>query len=1593
MTKRTRHATASTGEDTYPSIVNQGYLSDYYLAYRLRDGLADFYRRWDDREKAGEPTARATLRTFSTPLARLRVRAAATGVDRPQTDDLLDSADDAPIELAAIAADAIAAQRELNEAVLGAFRWGSDDNELTMMVGEAAVTVPSISHRVTSSGLLLVALGTVFADDPANVAASKNAPAGTLLAPLRSGERIVARTVLEAAQLIFAADEAPSYILAVSGGAVTLLDRERWREGVFLGAKLDDAVARNDDRSKGELAAIAALFSADSIDPGDDAQSVLRSLIDRSTNESAGVSKELRHGIRRSVELLAAAVVDDIRTRQKKRWEDIDADEMTQQCLRYLYRIIVLLFAEARPELGILPVHDTDFQDGYSVARLRDVALVDLRSELSTHSTHIQQSLEVLFALVNDGYQPDNQLDDGRSLVFPGLKSALFGADACPMLDRAEISDTVFQQVLANLCFTPEQSGKQRQSLSYATLGINQLGAVYEGLMAYRGFLATEELFEVDDDDDADTGTWVIAASDADHFPDDVFVTEPGPDGTPRRVSYKPGDFVFRLASRDRQRSASFYTPEVLTEFTVRHALDVYEEEHPNMAAADWLALTVCEPALGSGAFANEAVNQLAARYLTAAQRERGEQIEPDRYQLELQRTKAHFAINRTYGVDLNGTAVELAEVSLWLNVMHDGLTAPRFDARLRQGNSLIGARRATYTRSQAAAAPWKGSKTNPVLPPADQPISAQPLGADVGIHHFLLPGEGWGCTANADELKGKGGKNPVVALAEDWSERVRDWSKRVRGKPSKQQLDRLVVLGRRVEHAWEQAAKDAAAHLAAHERRLDVWGADDEHLPRADQTSGSGAFARTDGPVARLRLLMDAWCSLWVWGPANGSALPSLDMWIDAAELLLGQPTQAETGELFTAYDLSDDSLDSVELFGKATIAEILERHPWLTECQQIAASQAFFHWELEFAPVFAKGGFDLQVGNPPWVRPDWIERETLAEFDPWWGIADLKKIPIAERTERRLTLLESADVRSRYANERSENAGLMAILSAEALEPLLNGLKTNLFLLFMTRTWSRSASGGVIGLIHPETHFVQAEGDEIRKQCYRKLRRHWQFVNEKKLFDRHNSVEFGVNIYGSDQQPHFKTAANLLEVATLDRSIGHDGTGEVPGAKFPDGEWDTRPHAKRIVTVDSDALSTWASLSTQDSTDTHSARLLRPLTSTDASLLTRFAEQPIVLSELDVNLTVGFDEGKLKSEGTARWETHIPERLGDLVLQGPHVTNATPLAQQPRENCKNNKDWEAIDLETLPVDFVPRSNYRYLLKPDEIERQLPTWDGLPYSAFYRLGFREWVNLTAAKTMHATIVPPGVATLGTIMNVRFQSPKQMVRTCGLLASIPYDWLVRVSGTEHLNQTVTSRFRFPGENDVVDAMIAVRILRLNCLTEAFAPLWSECYHEDWEGDRIVSGDSMAELGAVSQAWSEETPLRKDLDRWLAVCDLDALGALSLGLEVEQLCQIYRSQFGVLREREFKTVFDSLGRQISAERRNRGVLHAAWEANLKAQKLSRGEKKVGMWDRVQAYLAGDTDVDLGPFVPPFVPADREAAMSKAYQAFSERIAAT
>src|SRR5262249_50293339 len=143
-----------------------------------------------------------------------------------------------------------------------------------------------------------------------------------------------------------------------------------------------------------------------------------------------------------------------------------------------------------------------------------------------------------------------------------------------------------------------------------------------------------------------------------------------------RRKKYEQGTFIFRLAGRDRQKSASYYTPECLTQCVGKYAI---QELLKDRKADDILKPTVCEPGVGAGASANGAHHQLADPHLDRRQREGGQSIPPAAYPEERQKVKASLASHNCYGVDLNPVAVELAKVSLWLNTIYKDSRCPWF--------------------------------------------------------------------------------------------------------------------------------------------------------------------------------------------------------------------------------------------------------------------------------------------------------------------------------------------------------------------------------------------------------------------------------------------------------------------------------------------------------------------------------------------------------------------------------------------------------------------------------------------------------------------------------------------------------------------------------------------------------------------------------------------------------------------------------------------------------------------------------------------------------------------------------------------------
>ncbi|MFI0827046.1 class I SAM-dependent DNA methyltransferase [Streptomyces roseolus] len=1703
---------------TYDSLVNRGdYFSAHYLAEVLpKDLKTGLLQTWKEREEAAklpagtgaeaapsedaDPLREDTKQALPvTPRAGLRAlrrdyfRARsffALPEDAEGTASTPDTGDDALTYDAPAWRERVQA---LNAEVLRALGYDAKPGNLTVWRAGQSHEI-MVAHA--EKGLVAVDCGWAA---EADAALDPDGP-GRLLDPVVLDGSNSLTTGSKLASFLFACDEAPRYVLLLVGGVVVLADRMVWGEGRYLAVSLDTALQRNDTRPGGELDTVAALFGADSLrTPEEGGENPLAELVGKSTKHAVGVSSELRDGLRLSVELIANEVLERLRE-QGVRPQDIGelpelGRQLTRESLRYLYRILFLLYAEARPELGILPSDYPEYQLGYGLGRLGElVAERDLVDEKSRRGFYLYESLDLLFRKVQDGYRPRRthgeaaeqaetadavgavgaKTSEDLGLRFEPLHSTLFERDSIKLIgadavvdprhdadealargERVRYLDTrlrnaTLYEVLHKLMLTKGKKGERGGFISYAQLGINQLGAVYEGLMSYSGFIAGEELYEVAKGGDPKDGSWLVPKSKAAEYPDTVFVRRPDRDtGEELRVRYAPGSFVYRLSGRDRQTSASYYTPESLTKVTVQLALQHRLDQDGTVTEArellDW---KICEPALGSGAFLNEAINQVAAEYLRRRQKELSRSIDTEQYAVELQKAKAYIALHNSYGVDLNETAVELAEVSLWLNTMHPGMEAPWFGLHLRRGNSLIGSRREVYGPEHLKKGGWLG--TTPERYPLADAQAGVPL-PDGAVHHFLLPAKEWGAVAAEKEAK---------ALAPEAAKALGAWRKAVTKSPTAKQTARLQGLARRAEYLWDLVVQRLTISEREISRRVDVWEAEPEWLRRPKEAVPRekvlADLTAVDTPYWRLKKLMDTWCALWFWpvqeaalldgtdaryeraevvpasqggavaesgasdvirtyeevdllgnvtvkevrrgdidkrrkGTRKGEQsfagqrrevipLANLDDWLDFAEALLG--THDVPAESLVA---SFDSLDALERYedelpdwmGMDRSYWLEGRFPWAGVAGDVAKRQGFFHWELEYAQVFGgRGGFDLQVGNPPWVRPKWQEDLVLAELEPWFVLEE--KPATAEWRLRKKETLNDPDNQEFALNELAVHAGASATLGSKAVYLLLAGTQGDFYRAFMTQVWQHSAPFGTAGLIHPDTHFGGVREGEIRAAAYRHLRIHAHFVNSAQwaFADLDWAQQFGMHIYGTPQDPDFLHLSELRDAATLSDSLTHDGQGAAPGIKHQ-GSWDIRPHKLRVVHVTKELLASWHTLAGSSGEPSHTP-LLYPVLAGEQGAVEALANHGETLEEHDPMISSGYHETGAKKDGLIRWGNQSVPELADVILQGPHFSCAHPFSSEPMIPCPNPRYWQALDPTKLPETHIPITNYVRASDEPTYTAAQDRWIDEPYTSYFRLAWRVMIPFNTGRSLQAAMIPPGAAHVDAVNSMRLRDHHLTVVNAGFWASLPLDYLLRITGRSHLRGTEARKMPAASPGHPLAPALTLRTLRLNALTRHYAPLWEELFDSRWAGYEDWANPNWPGLkplaAGLKPTWEYSTPLRTEYERRAALVELDALVSVWLGITAEQLVTIFKSRYPQLHNFESATFFDAQGRKLAAN----------------SFAYGHGQTKQD-WLDFEAHLAdpANTPPPAG-YVGPFYKADREAEMRAAHAHFQARL---
>lgn len=1395
-------------------------------------------------------------------------------------------------------------------------------------------------------------------------------------------------------RLLYDLDESPRWIILISENQIALIDRNKWNEKRFLVFDLDDIFGRNEEST---LQAMAVLLHRDSLCPKDGG-SLLDVLDDNSHKHASGVSRDLKYALRQCIEILGNEVVYDMKERQHVAvFGRALAEDLTLQCLRYMYRILFMLFIEAKPELGYAPMKAQAYESGYSFESLREICeQAQGDGEINEDGNFLKESLDKLFGLVYSGFPTkveapaDSESLQGVFAIEP-LKAHIFDPERTALIEKAHLRNGKLLQIINLMSLSRGGKSQRRGRISYSNLGVNQLGAVYEALLSYRGFFAEEDLYEVkragDKVDELDVG-YFIPLRDLDQYTEDERVRND--DGTLR--VHPKGEFIYRLAGREREKSASYYTPEVLTRCLVKYALKELLEDK---SADDILELTICEPAMGSAAFLNEAVSQLAEAYLERKQKETGVSIPHEQRQQELQKVKMLIADRNVYGIDLNPTAVELAEVSLWLNTIYQGGYVPWFRTQIVNGNSLIGARRQCYTLSQAqaeGAGAWYNSAPERVAPGMNRSLRRQQ------VYHFLLGDPGM-CAYTDKVIKGL---EPEKIAA------INKWRKAFTKPLTDSEADDVLRLCNQIDALWDGHTQLRAEIKDKTTDPLSVWGQaqDEEHQPTTirdkDRIYDSLYLSKggsNASPYARLKAVMDYWCALWFWPIDKADELPNRMEFLWDVNMLLGVGVVDTSGNkrrlqgqlsFFDDLDLDPYARELSDRYGKygaVNLDQLRADFPRLRIANEVAEQQKFFHWELEFSDVFeSRGGFDLVVGNPPWIKLEWNEEAVLGDREPRLAV---KKFTATQTTRIRDALLRDTATLNLYLSEYESISGQQAYLGAKQNYSILSGA-VNLFKCFLPQAWMFTGKAGYSSFLHPEGVFDDPKGTLLREEIYKRLKFHFQFQNELLLFPEvAHRATFSINVYSNNEAIGFDTIANLFAPSTIDESYSGEGTTLV-GFKDENDNWSIQGHSDRIIHVGNRELKLFSKLF-DEGANWKCAKLPVLHAKQLVGVLSKLANASETIASLgsDIFSTGMWPETKAQEDGIIERNVHFADTPIHLIYSGPHIGVGNPLFKTSRRICTLKSDFDSIDLTTVEDSYLQRCNYEIVPTTTEYEgmEQKTSW-GNRHTQGYRILMRRMLNQSGERTLIPAIIPPHTGHIHTMTEFVLKDESIIPLLEGMLSSIVTDYYIKTTGRADVYLDTVANLPIPSSRK---KEISVRALLLNCLTSYYSNLWKECFDETFTHNGWAKQDHRlrpTRFTTLTPTWTWDTPLRTDYERRQALVEIDVLTAMALGMTLDQLKTIYRIQFPVLQQYEADTWYDANGRIVFTN--NRGLTGVGfdrkeWESGIKGAPAGK---------KFYRTITDDTQPG-GPvqrtieYVAPFDRCDREKDYETAWAFFSQR----
>jgi len=1448
--------------------------------------------------------------------------------------------------------------------------------------------------------------------------------------------------IYKAASELFMLDQRrrPTYVLLLAAPDIYLMHYEKWYKGSYLRFNLE-SLFDEQSANRDYFALFYMLVGREFLAP--DAENILVEQLDEDSHKSAhAVTKDLKDGVVHAVEQLANEAVWYFKNYGENGLQLTPnfAEELKDDCLTYVYRLLFLFYAESRPDLALLPVDDPVYQKGYSLERLRDMEQVPLQSESSRSGYFFDQSLKTLFRLLERGYRQNEGSKLSRTFRVQPIDSPLFQERRLIHLKQVRFRNVVLQDIIQRLSLSKKRRNGTRGRISYANLDINQLGSVYESLLAYRGFFAEEDMIEVQSagKKDNDNNTFVVPRRRRGDFKEDEIVKDEEDAG--RDIIIPKDTFVYRLSGRDRQKTASYYTPEVLTRTTVKYTLKPILEklESGELKSRDLLDLKVLEPAMGAAAFHNELLNQLADAYLQYAQKERKDKISPENYQRRLQETKTWLATRNLYGVDINPAALELGKLALWLNVMHPAMETPFFGHRFAAGNAVVGCWRRVYRpelfrrnpKNKQAGRKWW--EYEPKMTGFTRRGKSHRRAGD--IYQFLLP-DG----------------NMVPAAGLKWFKdhfhsectAIRNWKKRFIEPLATEEYNLLVWISAEIDKLFEQHYLDQRALMEETFIPVNLYGQEGAQLkaiPYDRKEELDRQRLKDSAPYAKLKLIMDYWCSLWYWHPEQARELPERHDWYrdiltileaDVDELKARYESMQKVGllqkqvkkvikpewqqgdafrgvQLGLIGDRDDDAvtatIDAIVSYDNRT--ELFENHR-LKIVRDSAVKYRFFHYELDFVEVFVvRGGFDVIAGNPPWIKMEFDETGVVAELFPEVLTRKMKTPKVRKKVPEFLSVKGMPEM---YTREYLEGEGTSVFLNSKANHPNLIGQQTNLYRCVLDNGLRMLSKEGQMGLLHPEGVYNDPNGSIFRQLLYQRLMFRLQFRNQLMLFAQIGHREkFSVNVYsGQSNEVSFYVINNLFNPTTIDGCFVHDGSGVCGGIKIMNADnkpvWNTKPHKSRIIHYTDDVLKKIAR-TFEDSDDWKGTKLVSIHVAPLLNILYKIGQfEGRRVSDVKHFISEGWHETNAIDNGIIRRETKYPDIDNyEMIYSGPHFFVGNPLYKTPKSVCIEKADYDIIDLSRIPVDYLPRTNYVPDMPLSEFTHKIRGFEigkdknGKPLNDkwvdYYKVIFSKMLSLDGERTLQPSLLPPKASHIHGVISITFQEKNFTTEICGICSSILFDFYIKTIGKENLGDSAIKFFPI-GLSENYKTPLVQRTLLLNCINRYYQNLWnsSDALHTNFKWS--ISDNRLSFTGMLLGEWASKKILQNFFERRQALVEIDVLVAMALGITLEELLLIYRVQFPVLQQNENDTWYDARGNIIftcSKGLTGVGLDRSEWDAIAKEDGsnrriLKKGDSYTQTIEKSELYRG-----ERVTYYPPFNRCDREEDYRVAWEHFEQEL---